>query len=174
MKDDVDDEWRIRFSEYLEMTNASLGGSDGKFFNHMLGGNYKEEQFTIVILTYRREQLLMNTLESYLKVPYLNSVIVVWNEIDTEPSLEFIQRFHLYVASKRLKIIQSTVNSLNNRFLPYDIIQTDAVLSVDDDVILRYLWNRKFIFFISRNLNLENNEGKDSKKFVYQPERRME
>lgn len=29
------------------------------------------------------------------------------------------------------------MNSLNNRFLPFDEIETDAVLSVDDDVHLR-------------------------------------
>lgn len=29
-------------------------------------------------------------------------------------------------------------NSLNNRFLPYDVIETEAVLSVDDDAHLRH------------------------------------
>lgn len=127
----------MRFSDYLELTNASLGGSDGKFFNHMLGGNQPDEQFTIVILTYKREQLLMEALEGYLKAPYLHSVLVVWNAVDVEPSSEFQQRFHLYVASERLRLVRSRLNSLSNRFLPYDAIQTDAVLSLDDDVLLR-------------------------------------
>ena len=30
-----------------------------------------------------------------------------------------------------------TKNSLNNRFLPFDAIQTEAILSLDDDVHLR-------------------------------------
>lgn len=29
-------------------------------------------------------------------------------------------------------------NSLNNRFLPFSSIETDAVLSIDDDVHLRH------------------------------------
>ena len=29
-------------------------------------------------------------------------------------------------------------NSLNNRFLPFDTIKTEAVLSIDDDVHLRH------------------------------------
>lgn len=133
------EEWQVGFGEYLELTNASLGGSDGKFFHHRLGGNFPDEQFTIVILTYRREALLMDALEGYLRVPYLHSVIVVWNAVDpvVEPSSEFQQRFHLYVASRRLRIVRSLANSLNNRFLPYEDIQTDAVLSLDDDVLLR-------------------------------------
>ena len=31
-----------------------------------------------------------------------------------------------------------TKNSLNNRFVPYDVIETDAVFAVDDDVEMRH------------------------------------
>ena len=37
-----------------------------------------------------------------------------------------------------LQIIRTLKNSLNNRFLPYDAIETEAVLSVDDDAHLRH------------------------------------
>ncbi len=37
-----------------------------------------------------------------------------------------------------VEVIKTTVNSLNNRFLPFDSIETEAVLSVDDDVHLRH------------------------------------
>lgn len=37
-----------------------------------------------------------------------------------------------------LKVIKSKKNSLNNRFLPYDAIETEAILSVDDDAHLRH------------------------------------
>ena len=29
-------------------------------------------------------------------------------------------------------------NSLNNRFIPYDAIETDAILSIDDDIRLKH------------------------------------
>ena len=29
-------------------------------------------------------------------------------------------------------------NSLNNRFIPYDVIETDAILSIDDDMRLKH------------------------------------
>lgn len=37
-----------------------------------------------------------------------------------------------------MQVIQAAKNSLNNRFLPYEAIETEAVLSVDDDAHLRH------------------------------------
>ena len=36
------------------------------------------------------------------------------------------------------QVIRAERNSLNNRFLPYSEIETEAVLSVDDDAHLRH------------------------------------
>lgn len=36
------------------------------------------------------------------------------------------------------QVISVGRNSLNNRFLPFSLIETDAVLSIDDDVSLRH------------------------------------
>ena len=36
------------------------------------------------------------------------------------------------------KVIRAGKNSLNNRFIPYDVIETEAVLSMDDDIYLRH------------------------------------
>ena len=33
-------------------------------------------------------------------------------------------------------MIRTEKNSLNNRFIPYDVIETEAILSMDDDVDL--------------------------------------
>jgi hypothetical protein len=127
----------IYFAEFSSLKNFSFGGGDGTYFKHYLGGNFKNEQFTIVILTFKREYILMKNLEVYLKVPYLHSIIVVWNYVDGEPSYEFKIKFSLYISSKRLHIIKSRKNSLTNRFLPFDLIKTDAILSLDDDTQLR-------------------------------------
>ena len=37
-----------------------------------------------------------------------------------------------------LQVVKTRRNSLNNRFLPYDAIETEAVLSIDDDAHLRH------------------------------------
>lgn len=93
----------------------------------------------MVVLTYKREKILSEQLSKYLRYPYLHSIVVVWNSAGslTTPSREFTRRFASYLASRRLVLVKSDVNSLNNRFLPYDTIKTDAVLSLDDDTSLR-------------------------------------
>ncbi len=133
-----DDDELVKFSEYIELTNGTLGGGDGKFFNHILGGNFKEEQFTIVILAFKRETLMSSLIESYLKLAYLHSILIVWNDMEIQqPSFEFIQKFRPHIMSKRIRVMKTNRNSLNNRFIPFDTIETDAVLSLDDDVSLR-------------------------------------
>lgn len=54
-------------------------GGAGKEFSESLGGNYPREQFTIIMLTYEREQVLINSLARLYGLPYLNKVLVVWN-----------------------------------------------------------------------------------------------
>ena len=67
---------------------AGEGGS-GKEFSESLGGNSPHEQFTVVMLTYRREQVLLGALGHLYGLPYLNKVVVVWNT--PEPPGETLQ-----------------------------------------------------------------------------------
>ena len=62
------------------------------------------------------------------------SVIVVWNSPDVLPSSD-LEWPDIGVP---IVVIKSKKNSLNNRFIPYDEIETEAVLSVDDDAHLRH------------------------------------
>lgn len=112
--------------------NAGSGGS-GKEFSESLGGNHPREQFTIVMLTYEREQVLLNSLSRLYGLPYLNKVIVVWNS--PKPPSEDLRWPDIKVP---IQVIRAERNSLNNRFLPYSEIETEAVLSVDDDAHLRH------------------------------------
>lgn len=38
--------------------------------------------------------------------------------------------------SKPLKVIQTRANKLSNRFYPYDEIETEAILTIDDDIVM--------------------------------------
>ena len=49
-------------------------GGSGKEFQESLGGNVPREQFTIVMLTYEREAVLMNSLQRLMGLPFLNKV----------------------------------------------------------------------------------------------------
>lgn len=37
-----------------------------------------------------------------------------------------------------LQVVKVEKNSLNNRFVPFDVIETDAIFAVDDDVEMRH------------------------------------
>ena len=58
----------------------------------------------------------------------------MWNSPDTLPSSD-LEWPDIEVP---VEVIKSEKNSLNNRFMPYNLIETEAVLSIDDDVHLRH------------------------------------
>lgn len=112
--------------------NGGQGGS-GKVYQESLGGNHPKEQFTIIMLTYERDEVLMQAVLRLKDLPHLNKVVVVWNS-PKQPSSN-LQWPDIGV---EVAVIRTKFNSLNNRFIPYDIIETDAVLSLDDDAHLRH------------------------------------
>jgi hypothetical protein len=126
-------------------TNNLYGGTlGGNNFPNKLRGNHDDnEQFTIIVLTYNRERLLISVLIEYFKLPYLNQIIVVWNSEEKRPTNAFYYIFQKQFNMKLLRIVFGKGNSLGNRFLPYNLIRTDAVLSLDDDTQLK---NDEIIF----------------------------
>ncbi|TDH00564.1 hypothetical protein EPR50_G00189840 [Perca flavescens] len=108
-------------------------GGSGKEFQAALGGNVPREQFTVVMLTYEREEVLMNSLERLNGLPYLNKVVVVWNS-PKPPSDDLLWPD----IGLPIVVVRTEKNSLNNRFLPWDAVETEAILSIDDDAHLRH------------------------------------
>ncbi|PIC42635.1 hypothetical protein B9Z55_009650 [Caenorhabditis nigoni] len=120
-------------SEFYEDTRSGfrpIEPGSGVEFSKALGGNRQREQFTVVLLTYERDTILAGALERLHQLPYLNKVVVVWNNIHREPP-ESWPSLHVPV-----EFVRVTENSLNNRFVPWDRIETEAVLSLDDDIDL--------------------------------------
>ncbi|GMT30914.1 hypothetical protein PFISCL1PPCAC_22211, partial [Pristionchus fissidentatus] len=85
------------------------------------------EQFTVVILTFNRDASLVTVLKLLNNCPYLNKVIIVWNNPDRKPG-DAWPTLHVPI-----EFIFPEKNSLLNRFLPYDSIETEAIVSLDDD-----------------------------------------
>ena len=54
----------------------------------------------------------------------------MWNDINGSVPVNFTH----VLPEDELLIVRPETNSLQNRFLPLDLIRTDAVLTVDDDV----------------------------------------
>ena len=57
-------------------------------------------------------------------------VIVLWNDIKEEVPPDVMSA----LPKDKLFIVRPKRNSLQNFFLPLDLIETDAVLTLDDDV----------------------------------------
>ncbi|XP_003386458.1 PREDICTED: exostosin-like 3 [Amphimedon queenslandica] len=112
---------------------VQAAGITGPYFQNYLLGDVPGEYFTVVMLTYRREEVVKESIERLNGLDHLAKVIVVWNDPDTSPyTIEWP------TLSVPVEVIWCEVNSLNNRFLPFNGIKTEAILSIDDDVYLRH------------------------------------
>ncbi|KAI8110017.1 hypothetical protein M9434_001293 [Picochlorum sp. BPE23] len=91
-------------------------------------------KLTIVMTGYdeRRMHLLQRTIESYCNGPaagYIDRIILVWNN----PGIIFPENHNA-----KLKLLRMGQNRLNNRWIEtIDHIRTDAVLVLDDDLMVR-------------------------------------
>ena len=63
--------------DYMPIGNGR--GGDGEAFKNALGGDQAVEHFTVVVLTYDRELILIESLQRLANLRYLNRVIVIWN-----------------------------------------------------------------------------------------------
>ena len=100
-------------------------GGDGTEYQKALGGNYPIQQFTVVMLTYKREDVLYISLSRLVNQPNLNKVVVVWNSLYLAPS-----DYKWPDIGAPIEVVIPPRNSLNNRFLPLDNIETEAILSL--------------------------------------------
>lgn len=94
-----------------------------------------------MINTWKRYDLLKQSISHYTSCPGLDSIHIVWSEPDP-PSISLEKYLIRIIESKskdgrniELKFDINKKDSLNNRFKPLDDLRTDAVLSIDDDVI---------------------------------------
>ncbi|KAM5354774.1 hypothetical protein ACJ41O_001420 [Fusarium nematophilum] len=91
----------------------------------------QDEKFTVALQTYHRPKELNKTLGALLNesIPSLHQVVVVWNDVDTEPPADYISDLGIPVRFRA-----SEHNSLNEKLRPDPEFETQAVLLSDDDV----------------------------------------
>ncbi|CAD7091199.1 unnamed protein product [Hermetia illucens] len=92
----------------------------------------KSQGFTAVILTYDRIESLFTLIQKLSAVPSLQKILVIWNNQKKPPPHPSM----FPKISKPLKVIQTRANKLSNRFYPYDEIETEAILTIDDDIVM--------------------------------------
>lgn len=97
--------------------------------------------YTLLINTWKRYDLLKQSISHYTSCPGLDSIHVVWSEPD--PPSDFLVKFLNHAAKSNAKDgryieLAFDINkedSLNNRFKELKNPITDAVFSIDDDII---------------------------------------
>lgn len=62
------------------------GGITGPHFESYLLGDTPEEQFTVVMLTYRRNEVLLEAIMRLKELSFLAKVVVVWNTEEDPPT----------------------------------------------------------------------------------------
>lgn len=67
-----------------------------------------------------------------------------------------------------LKVVRTKENKLSNRFFPYDEIETEAVLAIDDDIIMLTSDELQFGYEV-RNVPLSRRWGKKKQPWSYFP-----
>ena len=71
---------------HLPQHVVEAGGITGPYFEDYLLGNMTEEQFTVVMLTYKRNEVLLQALERLSDLDGLSKVVVVWNNPSPPPA----------------------------------------------------------------------------------------
>lgn len=106
----------------------------------------KSQGFTGLILTYDRVASLFTLIQRLSKVPSLMKIVVVWNnQKKRPPPLSDFPKI-----SKPINIIKTNANKLSNRFYPYREIETEAILHIDDDIVMLTSDEVEFAFEVWR------------------------
>lgn len=100
-------------------------------------GEPTSTRFTLQILAFSRWDNLRRQLDEYRRyVDTLARIVVVWNNV-YEPLPAWLGAMQdERLGGVPITVVRQCVNSLNNRFRPFAAIETDAVLSMDDDILL--------------------------------------
>ncbi len=84
-----------------------------------------KEQFTIVIMTFKRVTLLRKVIPHYCKTgQYLNKIIIIWNDVGEKVPEDITN----HECAAQLVIKLPTKNLLTNKFFPYSDIETDGMM----------------------------------------------
>lgn len=97
-----------------------------------LGKQISSNQVTMRVNSFRRLDLLEFFLDYYKTCDVVNQIQVVWSDQQNKPPLDWLSKY----PNGKVVFEVHAKNSLNNRFIPLQEIRTDAVLSIDDDLII--------------------------------------
>ncbi|WOH12459.1 hypothetical protein DCAR_0831963 [Daucus carota subsp. sativus] len=122
-------------------TPSYLGWDTDRSFAPESPGSTSRKGYALLINTWKRNDLLKQSISHYTSCPGLDSIHIVWSEPDA-PSDSLVKFLNLVIQSKanngrqiELKFDINKEDSLNNRFKEIKDLKADAVFSIDDDII---------------------------------------
>ncbi|KAH7939737.1 hypothetical protein HPB52_016743 [Rhipicephalus sanguineus] len=130
--------WERYFSSMERIAMTTLEIINDRLFPHV-GKSYEDwndlppgvrRSFLCVASTL----FLFKVVQQLAQVPSLVKVVVVWNNQRKSPPP--VSPSAWPKLSKPLKVIRTRANKLSNRFYPYKDIETEAVLAIDDDILM--------------------------------------
>lgn len=104
------------------------------------------ENFTMVMLTYKRESILPKLLLHYCPTPRLAKIVVIWNDVERKIPEEILNLSNSCCVP--LLFVRETENKITNRFKPRPEIQTDCVFILDDDLWFTNITDVSFGFSV--------------------------
>jgi len=90
--------------------------------------------FTILLNTYERREELKRAVSHYAKCPGVESIRVTWSEQTPAPVEGVDDGYFVKHSAGYVRYRTYKGTTIQNRFEPYDDIETRAVFNVDDDV----------------------------------------
>lgn len=91
--------------------------------------------YTMVIPTFHRDKLIKKAINHYSQFSNVSKIIVVWFNEKKLPNSEEIEE---YINSKSKVPLEFywMPNAVRHRYFPFPSIKTEAVLNVDDDILI--------------------------------------
>lgn len=131
----------IFFALILLVDRASSFTRWKRHQNFVDPSDWHRKGYTLLINTWKRNDLLKKSISHYAACPRLDSVHIVWSEPD--PPSDFLVYYLEHVIQEncksgrqiQLKFDINKEDSLNNRFKEIKDLKTEVVFSIDDDVI---------------------------------------
>ena len=119
-------------SDFIWPTNRTLETKEEEFdriikqyWSRIDQPRHDEQQnCTLVMQTYKREKILSRILMHYCKIPLLQKILVIWNDVETAVP-EALKNLTQSCGTELIYIV-SEENKLTNRYIPRSEIETDC------------------------------------------------
>jgi alpha-1,4-N-acetylglucosaminyltransferase EXTL2 len=92
------------------------------------------QKFTLILQTFNRSDILIKLLNHYSGIHQLSRIIVVWNNVGETPPVDYWRGYEPHPVP--VHFLQQTQNKMRNRIQPFSEIDTEAVLILDDDILV--------------------------------------